>query len=163
MTVKQRVQISSNKREIIRARGGAAAVCSVVHEMINIGRFLSECFSQDSPYTRMSSEQCVWYYMWKVWCFSKPQDLSLQFPKRPMGSSNNVALSFPHIPCSQLVLTYNCATANEYHRNQCMWKLLCRTHTFTLIHYGNGATYNWCFKKCFPMKHILFLKAFTRI
>lgn len=37
------------------------AVCSAVHDMINIGRLLSECFSQDSPRKRMSREQVNYY------------------------------------------------------------------------------------------------------
>lgn len=61
------MQGQSNKRpdfkvkegniKVGRVGGWGGAVCSVVHEMINTGKLLSECFSQHSPYTRMSSEQ----------------------------------------------------------------------------------------------------------
>lgn len=71
---------------ILRARVGAAAVCPVVHEMINIGMLLSECFSQDSPYTRMSSEQ-VSYYVKGLVLF-KVAKLLFAILKVPMGSRN---------------------------------------------------------------------------
>lgn len=59
------MQGQSNKRPDFKVKEGnikvgwvgGGAVCSVVHEMINTGKLLSECFSQHSPYTRMSSEQ----------------------------------------------------------------------------------------------------------
>lgn len=76
------------KREILRARGGAAAVCSVVHEMINIGRLSSECFSQDSPHTRVSSEQ-VWNYV-KGLVFFKTTRLLFRILKAPNGKQRQL-------------------------------------------------------------------------
>lgn len=88
-------QILTKKMEILGARGGAAAVCSVAHDMINIGRLLSECFSQDSSHRRVSSEQ-VWYHVKGSVRFKTTR---LRFAILKALANWTVLLS--HLPCRQ--------------------------------------------------------------
>lgn len=142
----------------MRATRWAEAVCSVAHDMINIRRLFNRVLFQDSPHQRMSRTQ-VWYHV-KALVLWKTTILSWEANWAALPSQLARHSSW------HLVLKCNCATGYGYyrHRNDCLWKPLCRTETTCLGSFGDAVIvqHAFCiFQKMFLMKPAFAVKVFT--